>query len=301
MKVKFRNYTSQMRFTEDYNKVHEFLIRVNKQNPISPNFLWGRWEWMFSLPYLDEKNINKIGIWEDADKVVALATYESGLGDAYLIVDEVYSYLKEEMISYAKDNLSKDGDVRINIHNNDRESQLIARKYGFKPTNDKEEVAVINITDDIKYTLPDGYNIVSLEDNFDLKKYNEVLYKGFDHGDDVPNDDKQMETRRISLSGPNNILSLKIAVQAPSGDFVSYCGMWYDKRTENALVEPVATMPEYRKKGLGKAAVLEGVIRCGKLGAKRAYVGSGQQFYYNIGFDPIRSETFWKLKKLDKR
>lgn len=296
MKAKFRNYTSQMRFTEDYNKVHEFLIRVNQQEAISPNFHWGRWEWMFSLPYLDETNIGKIGIWEAEDKMVALATYESGLGDAYLIVDKNHSYLKEEMIAYAKDNLSKDGAIRINIHNNDRESQIIARKYGFVPTNNKEEVAVINITGDIHYTLPDGFKIVSLADHFDVKKYNEVLYKGFDHGDDVLCDDKQLEIRKISLSGPNNILSLKVAVVAPNGDFASYCGMWYDKRTENALVEPVATVPEYRKKGLGKAAVLEGVIRCGKLGAKRAYVGSGQQFYYNIGFDPIRAETFWELK-----
>jgi len=296
MKAKFRNYTSQMRFTDDYNKVHEFLIRVNKKNPISPNFLWGRWEWMFSLPCLDENNISKIGIWEASNNVVALATYESELGSVYLIVDEDYSYLKEEMIAYAKGNLSKDGVIKINIHNNDRESQTIARKYGFVPTNDKEEVAVINITDEITYSLPDGYKIVSFEDNFDIKKYNRVLYRGFNHGDDVPCDNKQLEQRKISLSGPNNILSLKIAVAGPNGDFVSFCGMWYDNRTENALVEPVATVPEYRKLGLGKAAVLEGVIRCGKLGAKRAYVGSSQQFYYNIGFDPIRAETFWELK-----
>ena len=296
MKAVFKNYTDKMRFTADYIKVHEFLIRVNKNEPISPNFLWGRWEWMFSLPYLDEENINKIGVWEANDQIVALATYESELGDAYLIVDKEHNYLKEEMISYAKDNLCKDGAIRINIHNNDRESQIIARKYGFIPTNDKEEASVINITNDISYSLPTGYKIVSLKDDFDITKYNAVLYKGFDHGDEVPVDEKQLEQRRISLSGPHNNLSLKIAVVAPSGDFVSYCGMWYDKRTQNALVEPVATVPEYRKKGLGKAAVLEGVIRCGKLGAKRAYVGSGQQFYYNIGFDPIRAETFWKLQ-----
>ena len=296
MKTSFRNYTSQMRFTEDYNKVREFLVRINKDEPISPNFLWGRWEWMFSLPYLDEDNINRIGIWEANNQIVALATYESELGTAYFIVDDEYSFLKKDVIEYAKNNLCKDSKLKINIHNNDRESQIIARTLGFVPTNDKEEVAVINITDDISYALPNGYKIVSLKDCYDIAKYNEVLYRGFDHGDDVPTDEKQFEQRKISLSGPNNNLDIKIAVMAPNGDFVSYCGMWYDKRTENALVEPVATVPEYRKMGLGKAAVLEGVIRCGKLGAKRAYVGSGQQFYYNIGFDPIRAETFWEIK-----
>jgi predicted N-acetyltransferase YhbS len=70
--------------------------------------------------------------------------------------------------------------------------------------------------------------------------------------------------------------------------------MWYEPGTDYALVEPVATDPDYRLMGLGRAAVLEGVIRCGKLGAKRAYVGSSQQFYYNIGFYPAASGTWWE-------
>jgi predicted N-acetyltransferase YhbS len=69
--------------------------------------------------------------------------------------------------------------------------------------------------------------------------------------------------------------------------------MWYDQDTEYALVEPVATNPDYRRQGLGRAAVMEGIKRCGKLGAKQAYVGSGQQFYYQIGFHPLPAGTFW--------
>ena len=96
---------------------------------------------------------------------------------------------------------------------------------------------------------------------------------------------------------PNINLDLKIFVVAPNGDFVSHCGMWYDKTIDCALVEPVATEPAYRKMGLGKAAVLEGIKRCGKLGAKRAYAGSSQQFYYNIGFRPYKTSRWWEEKK----
>ncbi len=70
--------------------------------------------------------------------------------------------------------------------------------------------------------------------------------------------------------------------------------MWYDSETEYALVEPVATDPDFRMLGLGKAAVLEGIRRCGQLGAKQAYVGSSQQFYYQIGFRPVPTSTFWE-------
>jgi len=49
-----------------------------------------------------------------------------------------------------------------------------------------------------------------------------------------------------NFSGPHVNLKHKIAVVAPNGEFVSYCGMWYENNTDYALVEPVATDPQYR-------------------------------------------------------
>ncbi|GAA0182309.1 hypothetical protein SH2C18_47100 [Clostridium sediminicola] len=129
-----------------------------------------------------------------------------------------------------------------------------------------------------------------------MYKYNAVLWRGFNHEGEPPIIEQAFKEREISLSGLGVNKSLNIAVVAPNGDFVSYCGMWYKEGTDYALVEPVATNPDHRKKGLGKAAVLEAIKRCGELGAKRAYVGSSQQFYYNIGFHPIHTRTWWVKK-----
>ena len=293
MKAKFRNYTNQMRFTEDYMKVWDFLVRINSTIPVTPNYLWGRWEWGFSHSYFDETQIAKIGLWEDGGQVVALATYESQLGEAFILFDPAYSTLKQEVLDYALDNLTKDGKVKVMIPDGDRDLQKLARARNLRPTQEKQVTAVIEITDQITYELPEGFKIVSLKDEYNLRKFDNALYKGFNHEGEPRDTEQDLKDRETSLSGPHNDMDLKIAVAAPDGEFVSFCGMWYDPRTENALVEPVATVPEYRKMGLGKAAVLEGVIRCGKRGAKRAYVGSSQQFYYNIGFDPIYTETFW--------
>lgn len=95
---------------------------------------------------------------------------------------------------------------------------------------------------------------------------------------------------------PNVDLNLKIAAVAPDGNFVSYCGMWYDPEAGFAVIEPVATDPDYRKLGLGKAVVLEGIRRVGELGAKVVLVGSSQQFYYSIGIRPFSAATLWKMK-----
>jgi len=137
-----------------------------------------------------------------------------------------------------------------------------------------------------------------MADTYDLYKYGEVLWKGFDHeanGEGPFNfKPEDLPKWKIGFERPNCNLDLKIAVVAPNGDFVSYCGMWYDNASQSALVEPVATDPAYRKMGLGKAAVLEGVRRCGELGAKRAFVGSSQQFYYSIGFRPCATSSMWE-------
>jgi predicted N-acetyltransferase YhbS len=69
--------------------------------------------------------------------------------------------------------------------------------------------------------------------------------------------------------------------------------MWYEPVNRFAYVEPVATDPDYRRKGLGTAAVLEGIRRCGELGATVAFVGSGNPFYKSMGFSEIYTEFVW--------
>ena len=299
MTAKLRSYTDKPGFTEDYHRVRDFLIRINQQHVINPGFVWGRWEWEFSLSYLDTASLSRMGIWEDGGKIVALATYQSTLGWAYFSVDRDYEYLKPELLLYAKGYMVKDGSIMALLNDTDRPFQQFAFTQGFRPTQHKEQTAVLDITDETtRYTLPKGYSVTSLANTFDMHKYNRVLWKGFNHEAEglAPVDDNWIEDRRISVSGPHVNLNLNIAVVAPDGEFVSYCGMWYEPGTDYALVEPVATDPKYRKLGLGRAAVLEGVKRCGKLGAKQAIVGSSQQFYYSIGFYPLCNETFWEYR-----
>lgn len=295
MAIVFRNYTSEFGFTEDFHKVRDFLVRINKDKVITPNFLWGRWEWMFSLPYMDKSALSKIGIWEDEDKILALVTYEDASDYVFFCVDPYYNHLKKDMMAYAKDKIVNDSKLHVIIDDNDRDLQCIAKKLGFRPTQDKQCTAMIDIDESIEYHLPEGFSVKSLGEECDLYKFNRCLYRGFNHGDDVPVSDTIILDRKNSVSSPHLKRYLNMVVVAPNGDYASYCGIWYDESTNNALVEPVCTDPDYRMLGCGKAAVLEAVLRCSKLGAKQAYVGSNQQFYYNIGFSPISTETWWEL------
>lgn len=296
MSIQFRNYTKQAGITEDYHKVRDFFIRLGYAE-----FTYTRWDWMATHGYLDKSAVGKIGIWEEDEQIVGVTTFDCQLGKAFCLALPEYAFLKKEMLLYAKDNLSKDGKFGIVIADADLKFQDIAANLGFIATPQKESDAIFNLDKtSTDYNLPEGFHITTMKETFDPYQYLRVLWKGFNHeltgeGEFQFSKEKE-ELCKEEMIRPNVDLNLKVAVVAPDGNFAAYCGMWYDPKAGYAVIEPVATDPQYRKMGLGKAVVLEGIRRVGELGAKTALVGSSQQFYYSIGLRPFSTATIWREK-----
>ena len=296
MSVTFRNYSPEPFFTEDYLGVRNFLIRINSEKLYTPNFLWGAWEWEVTHGNFDRSNINRFGLWEDDGELVAIAIYELPLGDGLLFVDEEHSHLKPEMVAYAKKALHDNGNLRILLPDGDYEFQRAALIQDFRPTQKRWHCSVLDINALQPFVLPEGFSFVSMAGNWNWHQYNRVMWRGFNHEGKAAYDDETIAGRKEMLSSPMIIPDLVVSVAASDGNYVSHCGMWYRPGDFYCYVEPVVTDPEYRMMGLGKAVVLEAIRRCGDLGAKQAVVGSSQQFYYNIGFYPILTSTWWNLK-----
>jgi GNAT superfamily N-acetyltransferase len=294
--VTFRNQCDILGFGEDYFKIRSFLIDLEK-----PNWHFGRWDWMVTHLWLDTSGLPRIGVWEDEGKIVALATYDTELGGSYFNVASGYEFLQQPMLEYSSLAFAKEGRYRALLGDDHKEFQATAGALGYGPTSDQEHDAVFAIEgSEIPVSLPAGFRLQSLEQNCDVYRYGKVLWRGFNHEADGegayrPSEDK-LARLEAELRRPNVNLDLKVAVVAANGEFVSYCGMWYEPGNDSCLVEPVATDPDYRGLGLGKAAVLEGIRRCQSLGAKKALVGSSQPFYSSIGFHPLATSTWWQAK-----
>ena len=114
--------------------------------------------------------------------------------------------------------------------------------------------------------LPDGYRLTSLAEDCDWAKVHRVLWRRFNHEGEPPGGDDELESRRKMFDTPRARRDLKVAAKAPDGNFVAFCGMFHEPTGQFAYVEPVVTDPDYRRMGLGKAAVLEDICRCGELG-----------------------------------
>jgi ribosomal protein S18 acetylase RimI-like enzyme len=296
MQIYFRNNCKIVNFGEDYYKIRNFLLKLNQ-----PNFSFGRWDWMVTHSDLDQSAISKIGVWEHHSEIVALATFDCELGQSYIYTLDSYKHLKPEMLTYAQQHLCTKEKFEVLILDSDYEFQNSVATAGFIASQGKQEEAILPIdSHPLSYSLPDGFRITSMAENYDLTQYGSVLWRGFNHeldgeGPFIPSEE-QLIALQNEMKRPNVNLDLKIAVVNANGEFVAYCGMWYDPQSQYAVVEPVATAPNYRRLGLAKAAVLEGIRRCGALGAKEAIVGSSQQFYYSIGFRPYQTSSWW-IKK----
>ncbi len=85
---------------------------------------------------------------------------------------------------------------------------------------------------------------------------------------------------------------MTIAV-APDGEYTCAFGMWFDEQNEYAYLEPLATVPKYRRMGLATVALTEAIRKTKAKGVKYCF-GGGGEFYSSIGFEIIGNRELWK-------
>lgn len=297
MTVTFRTYQSP----EDYQRISAFLIANHQPGNRDGNWLEPAWEYMHAHPYFHPQNVDRIGIWEDGGVIVAVAHFETLPGEAFFQFSPGYEYLRAPMLDYAENALyhpEKDEHGHpLQVFVNDCDKPFIAlvnaRGYQHIPEGDRP-MAIFAIPESFpEIPLPPGFRLVSLAEEPDWGKVHRVMWRGFNHPGEPDMSPAELEDRRKMFDTLTARRDLKIAVAAPDGNFVAFCGMFYQPQGRFGYVEPVATDPDYRRKGLGKAAVLEGIRRCAALGATHAFVGSDQPFYLALGFEVIYVSQCW--------
>jgi len=298
MSITFRTYQSP----EDYSRISAFLIANHQRGNRDGNWLEPAWEYMHHHPLFYPQYLHKIGIWEDQGQIVAVAHYETDLGEAFFQFRSGYEHLRTDMLNYAESNLLKsekeDGSRWLHAFVNDLDKSFTAlvqaRGYVHIPEEDRPMARFTIKKRFPRFSLPAGFSLVSLAEEPDWAKVHRVMWRGFNHPGEPDMSPAELESRRTMFDTVTARRDLKIAVAAPNGAFVSFCGMFYQPEGKYGYVEPVATDPDYRRMGLGKAAVLEGIRRCAVLGASYAYVGSDQPFYLALGFNVIYISQCWK-------
>ncbi|MFP4478923.1 MAG: GNAT family N-acetyltransferase [Candidatus Izemoplasmatales bacterium] len=294
MGLKVINFPNKKDFVPEYYEIRDFLIKLK-----DTEYTFSRWDWMITHSMTKAEDLSKIGIWKDDSEVVGLVIFDIIPDTVFIRTLDNYEYLKAEMLEYAKKHYIYENSLSIQIQDDDYELQSLAAKEGLLATGEKEATSVLYTEEtSVDYDLPKQFKVVTLKEAPSPYQYFRLFWRGFNHelkgeGPYKHSDEKEEEGKQ-AIHRPNNNLEHKIIIQNEAGDHVAFCGLWYDESLDYAVVEPLATDPDYRRLGLAQAAMFEGIQRVKKAGAKRIVVNTDKQFYYNRGFRPFKTQTIWK-------
>jgi len=283
MKLTFRPYDRE----DDFWQMRDFLRQVFLLN--------GRLERSWHVTRLDYArwhtclNCAKVSLeevvtlWESDGQLVAFLIPDGGRGEAHLCVHPGLrtAELEEEMLSVAEEQLASikpDGSYKLCVWASEQDTlrQGILKQHGYLkkdwPEHQWRRRLDIPIPD---VPIASGYSIRSLGDGLELLERCYASGLGFHEGDikiAVENRDDSTWYRNIQTA-PSYRRDLDLVAIAPDGAIAAFCTLWFDDVTRSAVFEPVATVPNHQRRGLGKALMNEGLRRAQRMGATLAFVG----------------------------
>ncbi|HSJ72399.1 MAG TPA: GNAT family N-acetyltransferase [Acidimicrobiia bacterium] len=289
----------------DVMAVQRFLADIYARTGTSRAWEVRRWEGRFwhddpvTLEAQLAEPMQDIRIWETPDgDIVGVAHPEDG-GDVHLQVDPDHADIESEMLEWAEPNLRMQiggGATRLTtfvVSGDFHRIQLLeARGYTREAW---ESVQRWRSLDTPPPELPDaeGYAIRSARagDPDDAQRLADLINAAFGHSFDAS---VLLHFERA----PSFVPDLVMIAEAPDGTFAAHAGIVIDRRNALAIVEPVCTHPDHRRRGLASACMAEGLRRAWALGATRATVSTGSDnpsnlVYGRLGFTEIERIEAW--------
>ena len=293
------------RYANDYGAVMDFLREIYLQTRTQHCWLPQRWEYAehavnhMNVARGDDSWQRYIGIWEEHGRIVGISHKEEG-NNAFLQIRPGYDSLTDEMLDFAEAVIAvrtSDGKKCLNVWSREsdgyRNERLAYR--GYTRGDDGNYYNGQPLSQTFTPRPPDGYSLISAVEETDALRRVNAGHAGFhpeeEALEEVPEHFARMEQAPLFLP------ELELMTQYRDGILTSFCVVWYDEMTKTGMFEPVATHANHRRRGLGKAMLLEGLRRLQTLGAEHAFVESyGDQrkaFYHAAGFEAFDKDWYW--------
>ena len=297
MPIRSRAYIKE----KDFKLVMVFLADLFKDTGSYENWFPDRFE------SSSEEREDAIRIWEEIDlnknpnvsKIVGLTTRDSP-SDFFIHIDPSYHYLEKEMIEWLeefhakKKNNEKRNEQKINIleGNTSRESLLTELGYINKGIYGYYRIRDGNLPVP-DYTCPEGYEIRPIsKDEFEQQAL--LIRRVFGHGEWFTAD-VLVWLSKCSFYKEE----LDLVAVTPEGIIASFCTFRLDPNSRIISLEPMGTNPDFRKLGLGKALLAEGIKRSMKYKPPFFYIDgaantpAANRLYEATGFTKKYSICSW--------
>lgn len=294
----------------DFWRVRDLLIETYPITPTEWNWEIRCWDGRYFHRDPEEKEAkgaSPLHLWETAEGRLVGAVHDDGPGQAVLQLHPDYRHLQEGMVAWAEENLAvvgEDGSRLLDIYVNDYDSprRRLLERRGYRALTEPGTVeGVIRRLRFGERPLPEpvvaeGYVLRATRpgDEDEYRRLADILNAGFGRTFHTA-----AEYRNFAEGSPLFRHDLNLVAEAAGGAFVAHVGLTYDEANRRAIVEPVCTHPEHRRRGLARALLLEGFRRVRALGATDAYVGTGDavpanELYEAVGFTEAYTGRSWR-------
>lgn len=269
----------------------------------------GDLNWWLFYPPLSGDFWNSIYLWDDPEREGELLGWSllslPETFDVYVRADlrgtelagQMYAWAAEKITSIAREA----GEENISIQWVAADDEILdgwLQEHGF--VRGKEAVYMtrdlsISIPD---VTVPDGFTVRSCRGVAEVEARAKAQYRAFDST--APFDRYVARFMRFMQSPVYGSDRDVIAVD-PNGDIGAFCIIWLDTVNQVGLFEPVGTHPNFQRKGLGRAVMLDALRRLKTLGMQQTIVSTGDdnlpaiRLYESVGFQTVNK--FGRYKK----
>ncbi len=245
--------------------------------------------------------------WLDDGRVVGLVFNEAPVTDIYFKVRPGYEFLAKEMVDYALDRMPNFENKQWFMLFNGQEFLMEeVKKRGFSLLYDFED-RNFDFEKSLDFALPEDFCFVDPAEA-DPVKLARCCWYGFNHGGKGPFENWDLQdcssdwTPAKGYKGvegvflvpsPHSTRQYDVIIADETGEYVCYSGMWWVSENKLAYMEPLCTVPEYRRMGLAAAALSKHCHTLKPLGATHM-TGGVDPFYEKIGYGSGIHWYCWK-------
>ena len=302
--------TKQFQILTDINLVWNFMTDIYDPyfaNGVAAPFF----EYALTSKWMDKEYLHLNRLWMAGDIVVGFVFTEAVVTSVFFNLRPGYEGLADEMVEYAQNSFPDLGGERELVIFSGQEALIrAAEKEGYKVSYENADFLFDFRKSGLSYDLPEGFHFV---DPFkcDLLKLAKCTWNGFNAEElgpfknwNIPDSETPWNPHKAYTGVVNSAVAppphatheYNVIIADENEDYMCFSGMWWVPENKLAYMEPLCTVPEYRRRGLAAAALTQHYRRLKVLGAEYM-TGGGDDFYRKVGYEEGIHWLHWKKRR----
>lgn len=297
-------------YTDDhYLSIRNFLIDTYQTGIEHHNWQIDRWNFSRHVSQVIHETVvswpGTVGLWVDGDDAIQAVVHSEGEdhGDVHfqLALRSFSDQELEEFLDHAEGNLAvsgKDGLKKLFPYVGSDFKQLadLLEGRGYRRTGDSSIAAQLEIGGQQEVKIPQGMRLVDGTAFSDQARglAHSLAFGYAEKGRDMLGKYHIIEAFTNMRQAPDYLPELDLAVLSAEGEVAAFAAFWLDIKNKYAVLEPLGTVPAFQRLGLARSLIWEGMNRIQDLGAGLLFGPVNQEFYRQVGFEPVYEFDIWE-------